>query len=101
MIVTTKDIFYIVLSICILWITTFSCWLLYYAIAAARDLRHLQKKVTEKVAAIEKTFSSLHSFVEKSVGSVGLITEGMKMAMKFAQNRKKKKSKKKDEDDEE
>jgi len=98
---TSKDIFYLVLSLCILWLTSFTCWLLYYAIAMARDLRKLKNHIEEKVVAIEKTFSSLHSFVEKSVGSVGLVTEGVKLAMKFAQNRKKKKSKKKDEDDEE
>ncbi len=94
---TAKDIFYLVLSLCILWITSFTCWLLYYAIAMARDLRRLKKNVEEKFVAIEKTFSSLHSFVEKSVGSVGLVTEGVKLAMKYAQNRKKK-AKKKDEE---
>lgn len=83
MITTTKDIFYLVLSVCILWITTFTCWLLYYAIAMARDVNRLRKH-------IEDTFSNMHSMMHNAFAGAGLIKDGVKLAMKFAENRKKK-----------
>lgn len=93
MITSTKDIFYLVLAICILWITTFTCWLLYYAIATARDIRKMKQR-------IEDTFSSMHSMVQNALAGAGLIRDGVKLAMKFAENRsKKKKTKKRDQDE--
>lgn len=94
MIVTTKDIFYLVLSICILWITTFTCWLLYYAIAMARDVNRLRKH-------IESTFTSMHSMMHNAFTGAGLIKDGVELAMKYAKSRKDKKKKKRDEEDEE
>ncbi len=87
---TTKDIFYIVLSICILWITTFACWLMYYAIAMARDVNRLRKHV-------EETFTNMHSMMHNAFAGAGLIKDGVKLAMQFAESRKKKKGKKKNE----
>jgi len=38
---SSKDLLYIVLAFCLLWLTVFLSWLLYYLIAIVRDAEHL------------------------------------------------------------
>jgi len=50
MIENTKDIFYIVLSFCILGLTVFLCWGLYYLIQTARQTNEMITNFRARVA---------------------------------------------------
>lgn len=83
MIADTKDIFYLVLSFCVLWFTIFICWLLYYFIAIMRDTRGMVKDVREKVQRVEEAISAVRQKVERSLGAFTLIADGFKYALKL------------------
>jgi len=83
MITETKDIFYLVLSFCVLWFTIFICWLLYYFIAIMRDTRGMVKDVREKVQKVEEAISAVRQKVERSLGAFTLIADGFKYALKL------------------
>jgi len=52
MIESTKDIFYIVLSFCIFWLTVFLCWGLYYIAQTFRQTNEIISALRERVAHV-------------------------------------------------
>lgn len=113
MIIDSKDIFYLVLSFCILWFTIFICWLLYYFIAIMRDTRKTFKDVREKIEKIDDAVRVVREKIEKSLSVFSVLADGFKYALKFlgeggylrrakksAPKKKAKKGKKKDVDEE-
>lgn len=91
MIETSQDLFYLVLAFCVLWLTIFLCWFIYYLIATIR-------RWYETIDRISNFFESLHHLIEKGKNTVehslvailGLTEIGKKLF-----NLKAKKSKKK------
>lgn len=75
---TSKDLLYVVLAFCILWITVFLSWLLYYVIAMMRDAEALlraARKATEKVDALAH---AVHDKMERSAASFTLVAQAIK-----------------------
>ncbi|MCX6784841.1 MAG: hypothetical protein NTV81_02805 [Candidatus Komeilibacteria bacterium] len=63
MLETSKDLLYIVLAFCILWLTIFLCWLIYY-------LTLTIKRWYEAIDRISRFFESMHSLVERGKNKV-------------------------------
>lgn len=74
MLETSKDLLYIVLSLCILWFTVFLCWLLYQA---ARVLKNANKIVEELMQKLELITDAVH-FIKNKVdnlsGTMGTVS---------------------------
>lgn len=74
MIENTKDIFYIVLSFCVFWLTVFLCWGLYYFIQTFKQTNEMLRALREKVAELSNLVDILKSkavsFVVKKVASI-------------------------------
>lgn len=78
MIESSKDLLFLVLAFCILWLTVFISWLLYYAIAILRDTEHLIKHIRSAVDKVEKIADFMKDKVEGSAASLSLIAQAVK-----------------------
>ncbi len=90
MIESTKDILFLVLAFCILWFTTFVCWLLYYFIVVMRDVKNLVHGVKKSVERIEELAATLKEKVEAGASYFAVFAEIMRTAVGFAMEKKKK-----------
>lgn len=86
---TSKDILFLVLSICIAFFTVFICIVFFYLIKVLRDLHKTIKEVKEK-------FDRLQSALETGFNYFGIVTKLGKMAFEHFIDKKsaKRKSKK-------
>ena len=61
---TSKDLLYVVLAFCVLWLTVFLSWLLYYVIAIVRDAESLIKQVKGAVEKVDSLAHAVHEILE-------------------------------------
>ena len=95
MLETSKDLFWIVLSFCILWFTIFICWGIYYIIMVFKNINDLVRDTKEKLVSIEEFFVSLKNKVEKSAANVtSLVNLGKQLIPYFKEKMEKKQTKK-------
>lgn len=88
MITETKDIFYLVLSFCVLWFTIFVCWLLYYFIAIMRETRGMAKDVRERINQFIAALDALKEKFERSLNVFAGIAEGIKYVGSYLMDRR-------------
>lgn len=75
---SSKDLLFIVLAFCILWITIFLSWLLYYVIAIVRDAETLVRQVRHAVEKVDELAHAAHEKMERSAASFTLIAQALK-----------------------
>jgi len=88
MLETSKDVLYIVLSFCLLWLTAFLCWALFYL---TRLLKQSNELVTETREKLEEFFSYLEDLKEKVASGVkvaGLVVDALKSVAKHVGRKK-------------
>lgn len=71
---TTKDIFYLVLSLSIAVFTVFAVWFLYYLIAIVRELRKTSRSIHEKVEELGGILHTIKDRMSDSVSALSLLT---------------------------
>jgi predicted aspartyl protease len=74
----SKEILYIVLAFCALWISAFIIWLAYYLIATIRDIRRVTKEAKNIVAKVDAVITLLKQKVELHSNYFSMILEGIK-----------------------
>lgn len=94
---TSKDVLFIVLAFCALWLTVFLSWLLFYVIAIVRDAEQIARQVKNAVEKIDHLAHIVHDKVETFSGSFALLAQTAKEMIVWAmdQREKKKPSRKK------
>ena len=94
---SSKDLLFIVLAFCILWLTIFLSWLLYYVIAIVRDAETLVRQVRSAVEKIDELAHAAHEKMERSAASFTLIAQALKELIVWGikERSEKKKGKKK------
>ncbi len=75
---TSKDLLFVVLAFCALWLTVFLSWLLYYLIAVLRDTESLVKQAKGVVEKVDVLQHALHDKFERSAASLTLIGSTLK-----------------------
>ena len=77
MIETSKDILYLVIAFCVLWITVFLCWMFYYvtrilknANAIAEEFRSRLQILTEAIHYVRGKVENIHSLLSVAGGGV-------------------------------
>lgn len=101
----SRDLLYVVLSLCIVWFTVFLCWLMYQA---ARVLRNANKIVEDLMQKLELITDAVHFIKEKmdhlsgKMGVVSTMLAGFaekfvvgKLSNKFEEKLEERKTKKK------
>ncbi len=75
---TSKDLLYVVLAFCILWLTVFLSWLLYYVIAIVRDTEAVIKQMKGAVEKVDHLAHAVHDKFERSAASMTLVAQAVK-----------------------
>lgn len=74
---TSKDILYLVIAFCVLWVTVFLCWMFYYvtrilknANAIAEEFRSRLQILTEAINYVRGKVENIHSLLNLAGGGV-------------------------------
>jgi hypothetical protein len=84
MIESSKDILFVTLAFCAIWLTVFLCWLLYYLMAAVRDVEVIMRQVKDAVEKIDHLAHLLHEKVERSAGAFAVGAQAAKEIVTWA-----------------
>lgn len=88
MLYSSKDLLYIVLSLCILWLTILFSWALYYVALMLRDGYRTFREVKEKLNLVDGFIKNLSERLEHTTSYLGLLAEGFGRVISFMQDRK-------------
>ncbi|EKD33374.1 MAG: hypothetical protein ACD_76C00042G0005 [uncultured bacterium] len=81
--IEAKDILYIVLAFCALWLTVFFCWLIWQAVSALRNVNRTLAEARDAVGRIEHGISALVERVEKVTPSFAFVLEGGRRLIEY------------------
>lgn len=95
MFASSIDILNLILAICIVALTFFLCWSLYYFISSAQKIHSLIKRVESGVAKAEEVVSIVQEKLKSGSAYLMVLTEIAKQAMEFAKKRAKSNSEEK------
>lgn len=85
---TSKDILYLVISFCVLWVTVFLCWMLYYTMRLLRNANHIVEEFRMRLAALTDTINYIRGKVETISGMMTMASEGVTgLATKFVKKK--------------
>ncbi len=84
----SKDILYLVISFCIVWITVFLCWLLYYVMRLVRNANRIVEEFRMRLQALTDTINYIRGKVEDISGLMTMATEGVGGFVKRAVTKK-------------
>ncbi len=103
MLESSKDLLFIVLAFCALWLTIFLCWMIYYVAMILKNANEIVHEVRERLASIAEALDFVRSKVDGVAGAMGFLTDsiGSMVGKKFdfdldlGEKKPKKKTKKK------
>lgn len=85
---TSNDILNLVLSVCVLALSFFLCWAIYYFIASIQKFYRITKRIEKITQSAEEIVTNLKNKVSGSASSLLMFTEFAKHAMDFIKERK-------------
>ncbi len=77
MLETSRDLLNIIIAFCILWLTFFFSWLLFYLILIAKHAHEIIAGIKEKLDAVERTLALLKGHLDNSAGYLALVVESV------------------------
>ncbi len=92
---SSQDIFFLVLAFCILWLTIFLAWIMYYGIQTVRSLYEMVSQVKRKIEAVDEIIHLVKSKISISASYVPLLISAVKKVVELIGNKDKKERKKK------
>ena len=84
MLATSKDLLFIALAFCAVWLTLFMSWLIYYTVMIVRDVSRLVRRSREVVEKVDAFTAAVHEKFERSAGSFALVGQALKEIVAFA-----------------
>ena len=80
----SKDILYLVISFCVLWITFFLCWMFYYLMRLLRNANEIIEEFRVRLQTLLEAVNYIRGKVEHLSGLVTMLSEGASgLAKKF------------------
>ncbi len=96
MISSSKDILFIVLSVCIFLFTLLICWAIYYVAMILREFKKIVADVRKKIELVESLIMALKEKLEHTSSHMKLLVETVSnLAEYFKERRTEKKSSRK------
>src|SRR3989339_973376 len=77
MLETTKDILYLVISFCVLWVTVFLCWTFYYVMRILRNANQIVEEFRVRLQALTEAINYIRGKVEHISGLLTLASCGV------------------------
>ncbi len=78
----SKDILFLVLAFCILWVTVFLCWMLYYVMRILRNTSQIIEEFRVRLQTLLEAVNYVRDKVEYISGLMGSASEGITGVMK-------------------
>lgn len=88
MLYSSKDLLYIVLAFCILWLTIFFSWALYYIALILRDAYRMFNDMRQRLDAVDQFIKVVTEKLEHTTSYLGLLVEAFGRLIAFLQERK-------------
>ncbi len=88
MLTSTQQILYLVIAICIVWLTVFVCWLLYYAMRILRNANKIIEELRSRLDELTETIGYIRTKVEHISNLLTLAGSGVSGLVKKAVSRK-------------
>ena len=77
MLETSKDLLYIVIAFCVLWLTVFICWSMYYMISMLRTMHQITSGVRDKLDLLDKILKLVKDKLEKGSNHISVIADSV------------------------
>ena len=88
MLETSLDLLYIIIAFCILWLTIFICWWLFYIIMTMRRIYQIIKTIKEKLKLIDELTAKAKDKLEHASVYVDLAAKGIGKIIGYIRNKK-------------
>ncbi len=88
MLETSKDILLLVIAFCILWLTCFISWGLYYIIMMLREVNSIFGDVRRRLEAIDRFIKTFTDKMERTTNSFELLMEGFNRFSTYFQDKR-------------
>lgn len=76
MFTNSKDILFLVISFCVLWVTFFLCWMFYYVMRLLRNVNQVVEEFRVRLQTLLETVNHIRSKVDSLSNIISLITDG-------------------------
>lgn len=77
MLETSRDILYLVISFCVLWVTVFLCWTFYYVMRILRNANQIVEEFRIRLQALTEAINYIRGKVEHISGLLTLAGSGV------------------------
>ena len=91
---TSRDLLNIVIAFCILWLSIFIAWFIYYLAMITRQAFHIVKEMRDRMHKVDEIIKSIKEKIEHSTSYLALIGEGVKKLVEVIKERTEKDKKK-------
>jgi ascorbate-specific PTS system EIIC-type component UlaA len=88
MLETSLDLLYIVIAFCILWLTIFTCWWLFYIVMIIRRVYQIIKTIKEKLKLIDQLTQNAKNKLEHASMYIDLAAQGIGKIVGYIKNKK-------------
>ncbi|MFH1610655.1 MAG: hypothetical protein ABIA91_02080 [Patescibacteria group bacterium] len=88
MLETSLDLLYIIIAFCILWLTIFICWWLFYIVMIIRRVYQIIKTIKEKLKLIDELTQTAKNKLEHASLYVDLAAQGIGKIIGYIKNKK-------------
>ena len=85
---TSLDLLYIIIAFCILWLTIFICWWLFYVIMIIRRVYQIVKSIKEKLKLIDEMTHTAKDKLNNAAVYIDLAAEGIGKIVGMIKNKK-------------
>lgn len=75
MLETSKDLLFIVIAFCILWLTVFICWGMYYMVMMLKNFSRITTSIREKMEIVDKILKLVHEKLEKGSNHMAVLAD--------------------------
>ena len=89
---SSKDLLYIVIAFCLLWLTIFTSWAIYYVAQILKQARDTVRDMRSAFTLFEKLLTTIQSKMDASSSHLAFLVESVKQGMQFVNERKAKKA---------
>jgi hypothetical protein len=95
MLTTSTDLLLVVIAFCILWLTIFICWSMYYVVVMLRNFSKMTVSVREKLELVDKILKLVHEKLEAGTNHMSIIADSALKLVGFLMEKQSKASGKK------
>lgn len=74
---SSKDILYLVIAFCIVWVTVFLCWMFYYIMRLLRNANFIVEEFRSRLLVLSEAVDYIRNKVEHMSGLMTMVTEGV------------------------